>query len=363
MDSRNRNPQKTLTKNIRDPYAIHDFSHISQNQSQVIHDENYELYSENSSTDEEFFDKDIPMEKRDLINNPSYFKQLSLSFYGNKEPLQPQRLELIDDNRLHLRTEMSRPEVRSQSPRSGMESFHNWRKSPVLPSEKETFQSSYNNLFQALSKPNPLYAASPKAHVVHYKTKGSDKPSLREAKNITGISQKDLNTMRASPTALNMSNMSFTRTAAAGMYPQLNNVSGYSGYGNSLTPKNGNLHYSSRETPANISTKKIIIRPPLKKLGSAKSKLVKDFISATEPSTSYLKSPPSVQPIPKRLQMYAQDNMTNLNLKVLMSSPTAKLNKGIPSRPSLMMNTTRSSTNTTKRAMIAVGSKTKRNYE
>jgi len=359
MDSR-KAIQKIPSKNPRDPYAQYmnqNFSHISQNQSQVIHDENYELYSENDSTDEEFFDADIPMEKRDLINNANYFKQLSLSFYGNKEPLHPQRLELIDDNRQHLRTEMSRLEAKSQSPRSGIDSFNNWRKSPVLPSEKETFQSSYNNLFQALSRPNPLYASSPKAHIVHYKTKGSDKPTLHEAKNITGISQKDMSAMRSSPTAMNMS---FNRTAAAGMYPQLSNIAAY---GNSLTPKNGNLQYS-RETPANLSTKKIVIRPPLKKVGSGKSKLVKDFISATEPSTSYLKSPTSIQPIPKRLQMYAQDNVANLNLKVLMSSPTnAKLNKGTPSRPSMVMNTTRSSTNTTKRAMVAVGKYTRRNYE
>jgi len=365
-------PRKTLQKfpsrNPKDPYSQYpnrDFSHISQNQSLLIHDENYELHSEEASSDEEFFDVDIPLEKRDLINNANYFKQLSLSFYGENEPLQPQRLQLNDDNRQHLYTDISRYDARSQSPRSGIEQIHSWRKSPVLPSEKESFQSSYNNLFQTLSKPNPLYTVSPKAQIVHYKSKGSDK---QLTKNATGISLKDMNAMNSSPTGMNMS---FNRTAASGMYPALNTNVSVFGYASSLTPKNGNIQY--RETPGNaVPNKKIIVRPPLKKLGSAsgKSKILKEYISATEPSTSYLKNSTSVQTIPKRLQMYAgQDSMmTNLNLKVIDGKlHNAKLKmyeRAIPVRPSLLMNTTRSSTNTTKRTIgVAAGRYTKRNYD
>jgi len=371
MDPR-KNIQKASSRNPKDPYSQHpnrDFPHISQNQSLLIHDENYELHSEEASSDEEFFDVDIPLEKRDLINNANYFKQLSLSFYGENEPLrplqplQPQRLQLIDDNREHLRTEISRYDAKSQSPRSGIEQIHSWRKSPVLPSEKESFQSSYNNLFQTLSKPNPLYTVSPKAQIVHYKSKGSDK---QLTKNATGMSLKDMNAMNSSPTGMNMS---FNRTAATGMYPALTNVSVF-GYASSLTPKNGNIQY--RESSGNVPNKKIIVRPPLKKLGSAsgKSKILKEYMSATEPSTSYLKNSTSVQAIPKRLQMYAGQDSTvmNLNLKVidgkLHQSKLKMYERSIPVRPSLLMNTTRSSTNTTKRTIgVAAGKYTKRNYD
>jgi len=334
-------------------------SYEQSNGSLLIHEENYDIFSDESSNTE-IRDKDIPLEKRNLINDASYFKQLSLSFYGNPAPSQ-QKTVTQEDYRLNYKTEVSRMDNRSLSPTSNKDYFQAWKKSPVITSENEHLQKTFNNFFKFI-KTNNFNSTNHTNRPLQSRGKESDKHVLRDNKTNLNVSRgttRDINAYKIGPNKLNSS---LTRIATIGMYPPLTSVmTGAGGLGviGTASPKN-----SSQIHKENTNSIKKVLRPSFKKVTSSKPKLIssKNYLS-TEPSANDLKTISSSNLIPNKLKMYAQDNLTSFNLKSFMENNTKfqsnihrSQDKLLSIRPSVI-NKSNQKVVVPKRTVVAVPSK------
>lgn len=310
-------------------------SYIEVDQSLLIHEGAYEVSSEDVYNDQEIYDTDIPLDKRDLINNSHYFKQLSLSFYGVTQPIKKPSLKQKDEQ-YNFVTEPSRLNT-SLSPKSQQSLFYGWSKSPTSSQkEKDHFHLTFNN-FSQLNKKDKFNLTGYKVNSGLIRGKTVEKSLLKDNKTITNIDAKESKLYRINTPKLNTS---ITRTSPN---PHLATILTI---GSAATTRQSN--FFDKET-SNSPTIKRVVRPSLKKLSSSKviSPSHKEYL-ITEPSTASsagLKTSASSQLIPKKLKMYAQDNSLNLlNIKGIgqgeersqTTRPMIIKKKVVPAKPSLL---------------------------
>ncbi len=262
---------------------------LDPNGSLLIHDENYDLFSDNSFI--EIRDSDIPAQKRNLIQDSDYFKQLSLSFYGDIQPLQAKGNAQEGDTSKKIKTEASYVDSRSKSPTLLNHYLPPWRRSPCsfLKSTKP-----YGHLVKEMRAGRGEYEQS----LNHLLTRLNTKDSLVKGPNY----QLD---------------SSVQRLPSPGAYPSFGSIPSV-GLSLAGSPKNIELLIKGK-------SKAKAIQPKLKKLPTD-SFISKKLGLQTEPNE--LLSPKTPKIIPNRLKMYAEESVTS-NSKPLTVT-------GLKSRASLL---------------------------
>jgi len=298
-------PQKSRMNNSRVGKGNSTPSELDR--SLLIHDDQDDIISDQSTSLKEINDKDIPLEKRNIINDHGYFKQLSLSFYG--ESLSPSRsvrsITKPENNQYNFKTGSSHLNT-SLSPRSTKEYYYGLRKSPTLAFEKDPFQMRMSSLAQKGQKSQNSLSNS-KLNLSQTRDKYMDKYEPKSPRNVARIELKDLKAFK-----VNLNSVLTTQVKnidGKGMYPQFGTTGQTTC--SSTTPR-----YS------NFWEKDLIkeIHPNIKKTTNTKAKAATKEYLLTEPNTSTIKSPNSARTVPKKLKMYALDNFNPVNFKVTMGS-------------------------------------------
>lgn len=309
---------QNLRSNIRNTERP---NYSPEDRSLLIHDDVSEMFSDQSSSLKEINDKDIPLEKRNIINDPSYFKQLSLSFYGT--PPSPQKS--ITKNESNQYNFKPSPKLEhSLSPRSNETYYYGFKKSLNSPFEREPFMKTAYNTTKNIQN-SQISLSNSKINLTHIRDQKMDKFEPESPRGATVFT--DLSKYKAF--RVNLNNILTTQMRDQGLDPYSQFSTGQTTL-SATTPRQHNnwIKGSGKE----------IGSPRVKKIINTKTKgVAKDYL-LTEPSA--LKSPKYNQ-IPKKLKMYALDNSSMNNLKNAMISeaktPTGISKAGLtdktPARP------------------------------
>jgi len=286
----------------------------------LIHN-NSDIFSEQSSNEKEIRDKDIPLEKRNLINNREYFKQLSLSFYGESQS--PRRQVMKTENDQHSFRKTGSKMNTSLSPRSQQDYYYGMRKSPNLQYEKDPFQMTLSHLVQ-LGQKSQASLTSSKLNLSQ-----RDKIDKHEAKSPKSIARIDLKDLKGYKVKTNNVLTARAKNDAKGMYAQF--TTGQTTCTTS-TPRYSNFWDNDILKEAHS--------PGVKKGLNTKVKATNKEYLLTEPNSSLLKNTNSPRAVPKKLNMYALDNLSILNFKVIMGADgkiqsNKAANEKVPVKPSL----------------------------
>ena len=247
---------------------------------------------------------------------------------------------------------------RSFSPTSGKDYFQALKKSPVIISENDHLQKTFNSFFKFI-KANNFNSVNNTGATSQSRGNITEKQVLRDNKNmnISRTNTREINLYKMNNSKLNNS---LTRLTTMGMYPPLNSVmNGTGGLGvvGTGSPKNSSQIYKE-----NTNSIKKVLRPSFKKVTTSKTKLVssKNYLS-TEPCVSDLRTSASSNLIPNKLKMYAQDNLATFNLKSLMEN-NAKIHQNnvhkssdklLSIRPSVLNKSTQKFSIQPKRTIVA----------
>lgn len=297
--------------------------------SLLIHDDASEIFSDQSSSLKEINDKDIPLEKRNIINDPTYFKQLSLSFYGTP-PSAPRSLSKNENNQYNFKAspKLESPKLdHSLSPRSSETYYYGFKKPLNSPFERDPFMrmtvSSTKNI-----QNSQISLSNSKININQIRDLKMEKFEPESPKVIA--SPTDMSKYKAF--RVNLNNILTT---------QVKNGHGLDAYSQFSTGQTTLSATTPRQN--NIFSKaagKEIGSPRVKKIINTKTKgVTKDYL-LTEPNT-ILKSPIKYNQIPKKLQMYAMDNLSMTNFKNAMGAdgktPVNKTNitDKTPARPTI----------------------------
>lgn len=275
--------------------------------SLLIHDdEKFDILSDLSSSCE-IRDKDIPVDKRNIINDSTYFKQLSLSFYGEAQsPKQTNIKTEADRSRVKKETGSSKLNT-SLSPRSDYSFYYGLKRPANIQFEKNAFHMNFSSLMKQSQKSQNSLKSS-RTNLSQNKDKSIDsKYEAKSPKNIAKIEIKDLKMYKVNTG--NVLASSQVRNSSRGMYPQFATTQTTT----ATTPRY-NKNFWDPEIVRNIR------RPSVKKVtANTKPRVVNQEYMLSEPmSNSLLKNSNNSSGISQKLKMYAMDNSQVLNVKVVM---------------------------------------------
>ena len=306
-------------------------SYRESNRSLLIHDEKeFEAVADDNDAASQFFDKDIPADRREIINNASYFKQLSLSFYGASKPSQKPAIRHVASNSI-TKTEPAQTGGDSSSPRSTNEYFYLWRKSPIMQGTTDHFHVNNKNFSQVDKRGEMSSTSYSKLGISQIALKGRDSIK-REGRNTTVGLSKEIKNYKA-----NILRMNSNSNRATPVYP---NLASSINIDYSSTPKNGEMLSRNLNGILHVEG-----RPSLKLLANNKPRPPAKGYLTTEPSSAQLKTATTPTVVPKKLKMYTQENTNFSSLKQLVNTEgrpqiARKYSKEIlPGRPSIMRDT------------------------
>lgn len=274
------------------------------NKSLLIHDEECDIFSEPSNNDQDIQDADFHLDKMSILNNPNYFKQLSLSFYGTSRPSQKPK-NSQPDNHFVLKTEGSQPET-SNSPRANREYYVGLKRPSFYKKiDRESFQLNTSSFSKGIHKPQLTLSGS-RVGLQYTKGRVIERNDSREYINSSKIEIKPYR-------ITNKGNTPLTKGTLARMYPQLaHGIANSSNVQSSITPRKSS--FFGYDTSA---TAKQARKPSIKTSVSTKPKVSAQEYLLTEPNALTLKTSKSSTNtvIPKKLKMYAIDNLGMFNFR------------------------------------------------
>jgi hypothetical protein len=346
-------PKKLLNRKIISNSKVasnastNEFSRNSPNASLLIHDEGNEYFFEDGCNDKEFVDKDIPAEKRSIINDPTYFKQLSLSFYGSSPQLPQRVLQTQEDDKKIVVTKPQKMYPGSLSPGSNSQYFY-VLKSPSSKNGTDMPQLNFTN-FSLLAQQSQLCLSDSRGDLGLKKEQQNEKNPLKHDFYIRPLDTKNFKPLKISINQSN-SNVSTTRFTTQ-RHLQLATDKTIS---SATTPRSSDSLFKTGAVTA-----RMLSRPSVAKLMGITQQ---EEYYKSEPNTStYPKSPSRPKIVPDKLKMFSQNNFSRTSFKSIVDTESDKDIKKInskeklkPTRPSFSKVTKEA---VTKRFIVANGEK------